>query len=214
LETGAAVSATSTELGGHDERILVERARAGDTLAFEGLYMRHLSGVQQVVSAIIRDHSHVADAVQEAFTRALDRLPTLRDATRFRPWLLSIARHVATDHVRARMKARIGVEDEALDVATPEPGPEELAELAELSRLVRAGLAGLSKRDATAVALVTHLDFTPAEVAVALGITPGAAKVLVHRARRRLRDALRLDLSSDARGFEVYSLSATPSAPG
>ena len=55
-------------------------------------------------------------------------------------------------------------------------------------------MESLSSRDAAAVTMVTHLDFTPSQVADALGVTPGAAKVIVHRARRRLRNALALEL--------------------
>lgn len=204
--------ATDADRGDLDESVLVEQARAGDTAAFEALYVRHVSAVQQVVGAIVRNRALVPDAVQEVFTRALDRLPTLRDPSRFRPWLLSIARHVATDHVRARVRARgdTDPDDDVFNVATPEPGPEELVEVAELSRLVQAGLAGLSARDATAVALVAHLGFTPAEVAAALDITPGAAKVVVHRARRRLRDALHLEPGAEVHGFDAQSLSVAP----
>jgi hypothetical protein len=50
------------------------------------------------------------------------------------------------------------------------------------------------------VYLVTHLGLSPAEVGAALGISPGAAKVVVHRARRRLRDALALRLMVRHRG--------------
>ena len=58
-----------------------------------------------------------------------------------------------------------------------------------------AGLrGGTVQRDAAAVTMVTQLGFTPAQVADALGVTQGAAKVIVHRARRRLRNALALQL--------------------
>jgi hypothetical protein len=75
-----------------------------------------------------------------------------------------------------------------------DPTPGELSELSELATLVEGCLAGLTKRDATAVAMVTYFDFTPTEVAKALGMTPNAAKVAIHRARRRMRDALVLDV--------------------
>ena len=45
-----------------------------------------------------------------------------------------------------------------------------------------------------AVSMVTYLGFGPAEVAAALDISPGAAKVAVHRARRRLRAAISLEV--------------------
>ena len=173
-----------------DDAALVESVRSGDMRAFGELYVRHHAAVAKTVGAILRDPDQAKDVVQETFTRALDQLVTLRDPERFAPWLRSIARHVAADHLRYRWRAPVAPDDEGLDVAAPEAGPEELAELADLSRLVGAGMTHLSPRDATAVALVTHLGFTPAEIAIALGVTHGAAKVIVHRARRRLRDAL------------------------
>ena len=173
---------------------LVELVRSGDKHAFEELYVRHHATVARVVGAILHDRDQANDVVQETFTRSLHRLGTLRDPERFAPWLFSIARHVATDHLRHRLRVQIASDDGELDAAAIEPGPEELAELAELSRLVSAGMTRLAPRDATAVALVTHLGFTPAELAIALGVSHGAAKVIVHRARRRLRDALFLEL--------------------
>lgn len=173
---------------------LVERARAGDATAFEELYREHLAAVRRAVVGELREQQQVSDIVQESFTRALDSIANLRDPTRFRPWLLSIARHVAADHYRTRARSPLAADEDSFEAATEEPGPAELAELAELAQLVRAGMAELSTRDATAVALVTHLGFSPSEVAVALGVSPGAAKVIVHRARRRLRNALLLEV--------------------
>lgn len=177
-----------------NERVLVDAARTGDAAAYEELYRRYRPGVARTVTAILRDRDQIDDAVQETFTRALDHLATLRDPERFGQWIRAIARHVATDRLRDRARIHVASDDETLDATAAEPGPEELAELAELSRLVGAGLTRLSPRDATAVALVTHFGFTPAELAIALEVSHGAAKVIVHRARRRLRDALFLEL--------------------
>jgi DNA-directed RNA polymerase specialized sigma24 family protein len=51
-------------------------------------------------------------------------------------------------------------------------------------------MAQLSARDAAAISMVVHLGFGPNEVAAALDISYGNAKVVLHRARQRLRDAL------------------------
>ena len=64
----------------------------------------------------------------------------------------------------------------------------------ELAQLVEGCVAGLSSRDATALSLVSHLGFSPSEVAAVLGVTDGTARVIVHRARHRLREALALEL--------------------
>lgn len=178
-----------------DDAALVDATLAGDSAAFSELYRRHAKAVHTVIASGLSNPATQAECLQEVFTRALERLSQLRDRSRFRPWLLQIARNVVIDGQRA--KAKGPVLDDDLDTDNEnaaDPTPEQLSELGELARLVDGAVAGLSKRDATAVAMVTYFDFTPTEVAEALGMTPNAAKVAVHRARRRLRDALVLDL--------------------
>ena len=97
-----------------------------------------------------------------------------------------------TSCARKRLTALDESHDELL--AATGPGPESLAEMRVLADQVQGCVAGLSRRDAAAVTMVTQLGFTPAQVADALGVTQGAAKVIVHRARRRLRNALALQL--------------------
>jgi RNA polymerase sigma factor (sigma-70 family) len=173
---------------------LVEAVRAGDTKAFSELYRAHLGSVRAVAASQVRDADAVGDIVQDTFVRALRSLGGLNDPARFRPWLLSIARHLATDYLRARSRVVL-VDDEMVEArADTGRGPGSLAELRELAEQVQGCVAGLSRRDATAVAMVTHLGFTPEQVASALGLSPGAAKVVVHRARRRLRHALVLQV--------------------
>ena len=187
---------------------LVERARSGDGVAFDALYRSHVAGVEAVVRAHLHGAPAVDDVVQETFVRALEGMDRLADADQFRPWLYAIARHVAIDHHRAQAKTRQAEEDEEARVPDPALGPEVLAELCELSKLVRGCVVGLSRRDAVAIDLVTYFGFSPAEVGAALGITAGAAKVAVHRARRRLRDALVLELMVRRRGAGCADLAA------
>ena len=173
---------------------LVAAVRSGDSRAFADLYREHVESVRRVAYHLVGDSDATADAVQDTFTRALQHLDDLREPDRFRPWLLAIARHAATDQLRARK--RVTSLDESHDelLASTGPGPESVAEVRELADQVQGCVAGLSKRDAAAVTMVTQLGFSPAQVADALGVTPGAAKVIVHRARRRLRNALALQL--------------------
>ena len=173
---------------------LVAAVRSGDSRAFADLYREHVESVRRVAYHLVGDSDATADAVQDTFTRALQHLDDLREPDRFRPWLLAIARHAATDQLRARK--RVTSLDDSHDelLASTGLGPESVAEVRELADQVQGCVAGLSKRDAAAVTMVTQLGFSPAQVADALGVTPGAAKVIVHRARRRLRNALALQL--------------------
>jgi RNA polymerase sigma factor (sigma-70 family) len=172
---------------------LVEAVRGGDLAAFEVLYGRHLSGVRAAVRDQVRDADEAADAVQETFARALESLPRLGAADRFRPWLLSIARHTAIDARRGRTRHQPELLEAAERIEAGGPSPAELAEIAELATVVRTAIGGLSSRDATAVGLIA-LGFGVDDVARALGIGNGAAKVVLHRGRRRLRAAVLLQI--------------------
>src|SRR4051812_30882601 len=95
-------AATRSNAPNHGD--LVSKLPAGDLGTFDELYRRHAGAVHLAVRDNVHAHESVADVVQEVFLRALERLDTLRDAERFRPWLLSIARHAAIDHRRARQR--------------------------------------------------------------------------------------------------------------
>lgn len=185
---------------------LVRAVLAGDTSAFSSLYLAHVRAVTTVVRDNVHDRESIADVVQEVFSRALERLPTLREADHFRPWLLSITRHAAVDERRRQSKSDPVGDDSADERAAAGMGPDEQAELGELCRLVNTKVAGLSRRDATALSLVLHLGYTPPQVAAVLGMSPGAAKVLLHRARLRLRDAVALELLARSRSTECEQL--------
>jgi RNA polymerase sigma factor (sigma-70 family) len=173
---------------------LVDAVRSGDAQAFSELYRAHAGAVRAVAASQLHDREAVADIVQDTFFRALRSLPSLQEPARFRPWLLSIARHLVTDQLRARAKAAVLDESATYQLADSRPGPGYFAELNELAEQVRGCVAGLSARDATAIAMFTQLGFTPEQVARSLGLKAGAAKVLLHRARRRMRHALVLQV--------------------
>lgn|GEM_PF-561793 len=181
--------------GAQRDAQLVEAVRRGGSAEFATLYRVHAGAVRAVAASVVRDDPEtVADVVQETFLRALYNLGNLQDPGRLGAWLAAIARNLATDHLRRRRRVTGLDGSGVLDLADTSPGPVHLAELSELAKRVEGCVAGLSRRDATAIALVAHFSFGAGQVAAALGLSPGAAKVLLHRARRRLRQALVLQV--------------------
>jgi RNA polymerase sigma-70 factor (ECF subfamily) len=170
---------------------LVSRARAGSHEAFVSLYQRHVRAVRLALSDNVHDRERQRDLAQETFTRALAKLADLREPSQFRPWLLQIARHAAIDDLRVRTRELTEPLDEQ---QVPDPAcadsPELVAEVHDLARAIEAGIATLSGRDAAAVSMAVHLGLGPAELAAALDISYGNAKVVLHRARARLQTAL------------------------
>jgi RNA polymerase sigma factor (sigma-70 family) len=188
------------ESGRQADGVLVVAARGGSAQAFGELYRAHAGWVAQMARArASRDEHVVADVVQEVFARALENLDRLRDPARFGGWIRAIADHVIVDHHRASARSRPLDDDSAEEIASSGAPPEEVAEATELAGLVRRSVAGLSARDATAITLVSTLGLSPAELGAVLGVSRGAAKVLLHRARNRLRAALRMQVLLERR---------------
>ena len=79
---------------------LVNAVLAGDKAAFESLVKRYELSVRALAAGILGDKHLAADAAQEAFVRAYEKLSSLRDKAVFGPWLLKIARRCALDMAR------------------------------------------------------------------------------------------------------------------
>lgn len=172
---------------------LVEAAINGDSQAFDALYRRYHSLVYGIVRADARGTADTDDITQEVFAQAWTRLSSLRDTSLFRSWLTQITRRTIIDHYRhgARRPPLRNDDDLALGaLPSPADSPDEIAQLRELARTVEGGINDLSPRDATVVSLAVHFGFGPTDIGEALGITPGNAKVVLHRARKRLRDSI------------------------
>src|SRR5437764_4968671 len=152
-----------TEHNGRRDAGLVARMRAGDQHAFSDLYRTHARAVHTAVRDNVHDADTAADVVQETFTRALARLDTLRQPDRFRPWLLSIARHAAVDARRHRTRVGALSDEAAAAIPSEREAPDDQAELTDLVRLLESGVTALSPRDATALSMVAQLGFGPTE---------------------------------------------------
>ena len=65
------------------DQALVERAQAGDQLAFEKLVAKYQRKLNRLLSRFIRDHAEVEDVAQEAFIKAFRALPSFRGESAF-----------------------------------------------------------------------------------------------------------------------------------
>jgi RNA polymerase sigma-70 factor (ECF subfamily) len=165
---------------------LVLLARKGERAAFGELYRRLAPMVAATAQRTVSDPETVADVVQETFVRALERLDQLREPSSVPAWLSGIARRVATDALRTRYRATVSGDEHLLDLRERGAGPDLFAEHRIRLHEVSLAIGLLSRSDAQMVSLVAELGLTTDELARALGVAPTAAKVRLHRARRRL----------------------------
>src|SRR5919197_453899 len=104
---------------------LVHAAVAGDRAAFATIYDRYADRLHDFRYSLLRDREEAADATQDAFVTAAERLGQLRDPERLRPWLYAVARSQALARLRARR--RTVTESEVSDMPDPAGGAAGLA---------------------------------------------------------------------------------------
>jgi len=169
---------------------LVALARQGADDAFEMLFRRHAARVAGVCRKRVATDD-VDDIVQDVFVRAHTHLHQLRDAEAFGPWIRSIAVRRCAELHRGHRLVMVGTgsEDDALGVADESAMVDDHVERAETARRVHDNLLTLSVRDREALWLRDALDVPIADIAARFGTTEGSTRVLLTRARRRMKAA-------------------------
>jgi RNA polymerase sigma-70 factor (ECF subfamily) len=163
--------------------------RAGDERAAAELVRRHASATGRFLYSSGAAPDEIDDLVQEALFRAFRRLDGWRGEASFRSWLFTIAGNVLRDEVRRRKGRRmLSIEDRDLpDRADPDADYAAV----ETGEGLRRGIATLPRLQREVFLLRTQEGAAYAEIAAALGTTPGAARVHYHHAVKRLKELVR-----------------------
>lgn len=142
----------------------------------EQFYRDHSRAVFALLMARVRDRSLAEDLMQETFIKATRSLTGFRGGNA-RSWLFTIARSVMVDNARRRSVVPAEPVDEP---APPEPDLEE-------RDLIGTVLARMPDRQQAALLLVDQGGLSYAEMAREVGVSVGAARTLLHRARTNFR---------------------------
>jgi RNA polymerase sigma factor (sigma-70 family) len=164
---------------------LVRDAAGGDEAAFTRIVALHHGDMLRVCRTICGDATLSEDAVQAAWSLAWHRLPSIRDADRLRPWLISIAANQACDALR-RARRRPIVELDIADAVTGAPDPADRPGDIDL----RNALAKLDPTDRALVALRYVAGLDSFELGPALGISASGTRARLARILDRLRTEL------------------------
>ncbi|WP_205697598.1 RNA polymerase sigma factor [Conexibacter sp. SYSU D00693] len=175
------------------DEALVARVRAGDDGAFTEIVQRYEAPLTGFARMVLGGAHHDAEeCVQDAFVRALRSLRsgTAASADRemaLRPWLHTIVRNRCLDQLRA------GGKRPTTDLEPHEPvlraihaDPASMIARREALDEVVGALGDLPTRQRRALVLHELEDQSHSQIGRALGVTRGASKALVHRARAGL----------------------------
>lgn len=167
--------------------VLILQAMQGDAASFERLVRRWQAPLLNYAYRLTSDQAAAQDVVQETWMVVIRGLVTLKDVSRFRPWLFRIASHKCQDHWRRHQsRRRIAEELQQADAAT--------AEAPDASRTdMEAAFKRLPPDSRTVLALMYLQDFSVAEMADVLALPEGTVKSRLFHARQQLRQLMEKD---------------------
>ncbi|MFL5671587.1 MAG: RNA polymerase sigma factor [Chloroflexota bacterium] len=166
----------------------VALAAAGDEVAFAKIVEAHHDDMTRVCFVICGDLDIADEAVQAAWPIVWRKVGSLRDPSRLRPWLISIAANEARLLIRRRRRRTV-VELRMADVLSPDDDPSGLVADIELAN----ALARLGPDDRALLALRYVAGFDSTELARATGRSPSGTRARLARLLARLRMELRDD---------------------
>ena len=172
--------------------VLIAAARAGDDAAFAELVAATHADTWTLAVRLTGNAEDAADVVQETYIRAYRSLSGFRGDARFTTWLHRITANCAASHRGRRVRHR----HDELNPDTPvvdthrDHDPQAHVDDEALRVELLAALDRLPSRLRTVVVLRDVYDLPHEAIASELGISVSAAKVRLHRGRRRLRDSL------------------------
>lgn len=195
----------------HGERILLERAKSGDIIAFEELIGSYQKRVFNLALRIIGNYDDAADLAQEAFVRIYKAISSFKEQSSFSTWVYRITTNVCLDEIRKRKNRKVVYIDEDIQtddgemkrqVISSDPGPDEAAERSEIRRIVNDAINRLPEEQRVVITLRDLQGMSYEEIARILELPAGTVKSRINRARLALKNML----SSEKREllFEGY----------
>lgn len=180
---GNSFSLAFARFGNDDDAVLVLRARRGDPSAFDEIVRRHQTRIYNLAYRMLRSREDAEDVTQEAFLRAFDSLPRLRDRAAVGAWIARIAANLCVSWLRSR--PRLEVPTDPADLGSEMPGARS-----DPAVQVREAVDRLPAKYRLAIVAFYLEDKSYEDAARALGVTVRALKTRLYRARNMLRESL------------------------
>jgi RNA polymerase sigma-70 factor (ECF subfamily) len=182
-----------------DESALLDGLRRCDPAAFAELFASYSDRVFRLAVRFLNDEAEAEEVVQDTFLAIFEKIDGFEGRSKLGTWIYRIAANFALMRLRARRPGNSSLDAEPDDRADPimpavladwTSAPESLLSGAESLAEMERAIAALPDTLRTAFVLRDLEELSTEEAADVLGITPGALKVRLHRARLMLRERL------------------------
>jgi RNA polymerase sigma-70 factor (ECF subfamily) len=158
---------------------------------FWEIYHQYYQLVRSFIAGMVRDDWIAEDLAQETFVSAGQKLSSLRDPSKIKPWLFRIAHNKCLDHFRKPAVNREQTDPKGEMLAGSSPALVQIQlEQSEMSSCVQDKIARLPESYRTVLILFDLLEMSHQEIAEVLDEKVGTVKVRLHRARKALKEIL------------------------
>jgi RNA polymerase sigma-70 factor (ECF subfamily) len=176
----------TNSLDGNESEMAPAEGAAQSAWRFRLAVMQHHKTVYRVCYGMLHDAHEAEDVTQETFLRYWQLSGEVRGA---KGWLITVARNKCLDRIRAS-KRFVDADPEVFEQQTEAHDPEWHANNDEVGDRLRGLIAELPEPQRSLIVLFDVQGMTGAECAEVLDLNVNQVKVYLHRARRKLRQAL------------------------
>ena len=172
---------------------LMQQLLRRDVSAFEELYERHSRIVYSLVLRILRQGSTAEEVVQDVFLQLWRNCARYDTSRPFVPWLLTLARNRALDHLRLkseRQRRREDQTEEFPNIASAAPEYEKALDEKRRAERVRTLIGSLPSAQKKAIELAYFDGLSHSEIAAALNEPLGTVKSWIRNGLMRLKESL------------------------
>jgi RNA polymerase sigma-70 factor, ECF subfamily len=167
---------------------------AGDAAreaTFERLFAQFSEPIFNYVLRMVGDADRAADIAQDTFIKAYRKLDTLAEGASAKSWIYRIATNTAIDEMRRRRLVSPMSDDERHDQRPdPRPGPEDQVLGASIDERIQRSLGKLRPNHRQCLILSDVEDMSATQIGEVMGMSYGAVRTLLCRARGEMRREL------------------------
>jgi RNA polymerase sigma-70 factor (ECF subfamily) len=171
----------------------VRKAKKGDIRSYQEIYEVFARKVLNFIYRMVNSPEEAEDLTQETFVAIYQKLGTLKDDSRFEPWLFRIARNFVYQRYRTRSTSNVSIDalDEdgqaVTELVDTRKKPDEAFQNIELEEVVSGAIAELPEkyREVFILSALQHLSYQ--QIAEVVGRSLPSVKTDIHRARLEVR---------------------------
>ncbi len=181
----------------HDDQQLLEQLRNRSPEAFQELFNLYSDKIYRLAVSILENEDDAEDVTQEVFIKFLEHIDSFEGRSKIGTWLYRVAHNASIDRIRKNKTDRM-VDTDLLEEEPPLPKSfahwnhpvSELYDQQELIEMLDSAMKSLPETLRGVFLLRDIEELSTQDTAAVLGITEGAVKVRLHRARLQMRERL------------------------